>query len=51
LEAELGRGESEAIILARELTEDFLILDDMMKAGFYVGEAVYRKVIETAGEN
>lgn len=90
LETELARGESEAIVLAREITADFVILDDararqiaqrnglrvigllgllirakqlglieairpllddMIKAGFYVGEAIYRNVVEKAGEN
>lgn len=90
LESELGHGESEAIVLAKELAADFVILDDararqlaerqglrvigllgllvrakeqgfvdavkpildeMVTAGFYVAEAVYRNVIEAAGEN
>jgi len=90
LETELARGESEAIVLAREIAADFVILDDararqiaelqgvrvtgllgllvfakeqglaeavkpildeLVTAGFYVAEAIYRNVIETAGEN
>jgi hypothetical protein len=90
LETELARGESEAIILAKELAADFVILDDararqiaelqglrvsgllgllvlakerglieavkpvldeMVKAGFYAGEAVYRNVVEAACED
>jgi predicted nucleic acid-binding protein len=90
LETELGHGESEAIVLAKELAADFVVLDDararqiaesqglrvsgllgllllakerglvhavkpildeMVMAGFYIAETVYRNVVEAAGEN
>lgn len=89
LRARLGRGEAEAIVLARELQADVLVLDDatarqaaeaegravvglvglllhakscgavkavrpildeMMEAGFYLDESLYRSILGRAGE-
>lgn len=89
LRRQVGRGEAEAIVLARELAADFLVLDDatarrvaemegqrvlgllglllhgkrsgvvpavkpvldeMLAAGFFVGDTVYRLILRQAGE-
>ncbi|MFQ5853014.1 MAG: DUF3368 domain-containing protein [Candidatus Binatia bacterium] len=89
LRAQLGGGEAEAIVLARELSADFVILDDararqiaeregnkglgllgllirakqrgivevlkpiideMMEAGFFIDDALYRSILRHSGE-
>ena len=50
LSSHMGAGEAEVLVLGREFSADWLVIDELRRKGFRIDEAVYKQALDMAGE-